>query len=146
MDVISSLAFVNSLVKFSCVKCFFSPVMIIVAFGLVTLLSSSSVSAEFGVFWISVNASVWVKAFVLKGVWSASARMRLVFLVALVFACLSRAGLVSMPIVCLVFLAMCVKSIPVPHPASRMTACFIEGRFSRAAWIFVSCSSLYCLS
>lgn len=144
--MISSFAFVSSLMKASCAKCFFSPVMTIVAFGLVTLLSSCSVSAGSGVFCISVNANVWVKVFVLKGVWSASARMRSVFLVTLVFACLSRAGLVSMPTICLAFLAKWVKSSPVPHPASRMIASFIEGRFSSAAWIFASCSSLYCQS
>lgn len=64
----------------SCVKCFFSPVTIIMAFGFVVLLISSSVCAGFGVFWSSVKASVWVKVFVLKGWWSASALMMAVLL------------------------------------------------------------------
>lgn len=132
--------------KVSCAKCFFRPVMTIVAFGFVTLFSSSSVSGGFGVFCISVNANVWVKVSGLKGVWSASALIRCVFGVALVFACLRRLSDVSIPTVCLACLAKWVKSIPVPHPASRMIASLVEGRFSRAAWIFASCSSSYCLS
>ena len=146
--MISSSALVSSWVNFSNVKCLLSPAIIIIAFWGVILLISSSVLVAFGMFWSSVRANVWVKVSAGKGVWSESALMMATLLKAsaLVFACMSRLSDVSMPTVSLACLAMWLKRSPVPHPASSMMALLFMLRFSRAAAIFVSCSSVYCVS
>ena len=120
----------------------------IIAFWGVILLISSSVSVPFGMFWSNVRMNVWVKVCEGKGVWSTSALMMATLLKAFarVFACLSRLLDVSMPTVSLACLAMWLKRSPVPHPASSMIALLFMRRFSRAAAIFVSCSSAYSVS
>lgn len=51
-----------------------------------------------------------------------------------------------MPTISLACLATWLKSSPVPQPTSSMMASLDMLRFSRAAVILASCSSLYCLS